>query len=403
MQTATTNLDKNLDAIYRYNSTLVSTIKNHSKANGQACFINTASGDVDLIYNDTPLHGGENPYLEPIELMENLSRNDSRDTVFIYGIGLGYAIKRFSEKYKGGIVIFEPCLDILRVTLEAVDFSQDFKKNNILITHLGEDLSRYITNFYKDGGQCHFVTLDSYKQLFPVIYKQLKDEMNVYMPPKYTGGDIKLNLGPGRWSKKGWHTLDCYRYASLTMDLRSHEKIPIDDNKIIKAFCSHCIEHIENSHAQNLFKELYRTMKPGAIFRVSCPDAQMALDAYEREDRNWFKWLPENNLGAMLVNTFVSYERGGPPVDDETVKEKYNSLSREDFMEWCISLKDKNRPYIAHTNWYTWEKLSKMLEDSGFVNIRRSGYKQSYDAELRQDGFDGHISLSLYVECQKPE
>jgi len=78
-------------------------------------------------------------------------------------------------------------------------------------------------------------------------------------------------------------------------------------------------------------------------------------------------------------------------------------LDTEQFIKWCVSLKDKTRPYIAHTNGFTYEKLSKKLEEAGFVNIKRSSFRESEDEELRGEIFDKHQLISLYVECYKPE
>lgn len=394
-------LNNNSNQIYRYNSFLASKILNHRKLQGEAAFVNSKSGSTNLLYNNIPVHSEEDPVKESLEILNSLGRNNEADTVVIYGLGLGYLLKRFAEDYKGNIVIYEPNLDILRITFESVDFSKEFASPKISITHLPEDIVRYIMNFYNPSGKVHFAALNSYKTLFPDIYEQIFDEVEYCMPEEYTGGELKVNIGAGKWKKQGWKTIDCYRFASIFADLRTTDPFPLDDSVITKAFCSHCIEHIENQHLENFFRELYRCMKPGAIFRVSCPDADLAFEAYKRGDTQWFEWMVKNNLGAMLVNTFVSYKSGGPAIDDETVKEKFETLGKEDFIEWCVSLKDLSRGYIAHTNGFTYEKLERKLAEAGFAGIRKSGYRQSWDPEFRSHEFDLHPQISLYVECYK--
>ncbi|OGH95648.1 MAG: hypothetical protein A2039_08130 [Candidatus Melainabacteria bacterium GWA2_34_9] len=404
MQSAECSLNKNLDQISRYNSFLARKILNHNKPHGYAEFIESNSSSINLLYNNILIHDQIDPINEAIDLLNSLSRNNSKDITVIYGLGLGYTLKRFADDYKGNIIVFDPSLDILRITFEAVDFSQEFGNPKILITNIVEDITRHIMRFFNEDCKVHFLALDSYKQLFPEIYELVSNEVQYSMPEEYTGGELNINIGSGKWKKPGWKTLDCYRFATFYRDLRTIEPLPLEDNVITKAFCSHCIEHIEDHHLENLLKEIYRCMKPGGLFRISCPDAQLAFDAYERDDADWFRWLKKNNIGAMLVNTFVSYQNqiGGPEVDDRAVKEKFETLDKEEFIKWAVSLKDLNKPYIAHTNGFTYEKLSRKLEEAGFVNIKHSGYKQSSDPELRLSDFDLHPSISLYVECFKP-
>ncbi len=404
MQAVNDNLNKNLDAIKRYNSFLAGKILQHTQAQGNTQFVQSKSGDVNLLYNDILVHDENSPIDEAIQLLNGLKRNDSRDVTVIYGLGLGYVLKRFVENYKGNIIIVESNLDILRITFEAVDFSQELQNPGILITNFLEDITRHLKRFYVPEARVHFVAMNSYKLLFPDFYKAVLNEVEYDMPEEYTGGNLKINLGAGKWKKQGWKTLDCYRFASINMDLRSTDPIPLEDNVITKAFCSHCIEHIEDYHLENLLKELYRCMESGAIFRVSCPDAMLAIDAFTSDNTEWFNWVKKNNIGSMLINTFVSYESGsgGPQVPDLTVKEKLETLDTEDFIDWCVSLKDKNRSYIAHTNGYNYEKLSRKLAEAGFIDIIRSSYKQSSDSELIEPEFDLHPTISLYVECFKP-
>ena len=325
MQSADDSLNKNLDQIRNYNSFLARKIINHTQLQGYADFVESKSGNINLLYNNIPIHDEIDHINEAVNLLNNLSRNESRDVVVLFGLGLGYTLKHFAENFKGTIIIYEPNLDILRITFESVDFSQEFGNPKILITNIVEDMTRHIMRFFSLDCKVHFVVLNSYKKLFPDSYKLILNEVQLSMPEEYTGGDVKLNIGPGKWKKSGWKTLDHYRFASFHMDLRTTDPLPLEDNVITKAFCSHCIEHIEDHHLENLLKELYRCMKSGAIFRVSCPDAQLAFDAYRYGDTEWFEWMKNTNIGAMLVNTFVSYESatGGPIVDDETVKEKF--------------------------------------------------------------------------------
>lgn len=226
------------------------------------------------------------------------------------------------------------------------------------------------------------------------------------IPEKYEGGPLKLNIGPGKWVKKGWKRLDCYtNLTNFNIDLRNMTSLPLKDNVLEKVFSSHCIEHIEDNHLDVLIKELYRCMQPNGILRLSCPDADQALEAYKTGNKKWFEWLTPNSMEKMLINTFVSYESGKaiPEVADELIKEKFETLEKEEFIRWCVAQADRTRPYIAHINGHYFDKLYKKLSDAGFIGIKRSTYRGSEEEEFRGELFDLYPAFSVYIECRKPE
>lgn len=402
--------NKNLELIATYNKELVEKVLNHQEISKPTQLVNALSGDTNLLYDNKYVHDNVDPTYEAIEICHNLIANKGNKKVcLLYGLGLGYLLKRFSQKYEGRIIIIEPNLDILRIVLEVVDFSEDFSKQNIKIASNDKEIqactSAFSVNysdemvlsylpFYQNAYQDHILALEN-------ALKKINKQSDIWTTP------CKINVGPGAWEKEGWITLDCYIEADIQVDLRKFTPLPLADNIIEKAFSSHCIEHIEDPHLEFLLKELYRTLKPGATLRLACPDADKALNAYKNNDRSWFSGIitkKEDGIGALLLNTFVSYEAGsgGPQVPEEEVRGKFESLNKEDFIKWCLSLCDRTRPYIAHINGIYYEKLEKMLKNAGFVNIEKSSFKNSKDEELRGPKFDQHQLASLFVECQKP-
>lgn len=209
---------------------------------------------------------------------------------------------------------------------------------------------------------------------------------------------MKLEIGGGR-SRNGWSDINLGNF-----DLRNMQMLRFNDNSVDKVFSSHCIEHIEDKHFVYLLSELNRIMKPGAIMRLSCPDADMLYEAYGRAEESKFRWVYGKSLEERFVNCFVSYESGSgvPNVYPEKVKRLYKELSKEDFLNWTLCHVDEKRPYIAHRNWFNYEKLERVLNEADFVNIKKSEYGGSKDDEFK-NGFDLHKDISIYIECHKSE
>ena len=58
------------------------------------------------------------------------------------------------------------------------------------------------------------------------------------------------------------------------------------DNIRDGVFTEHTIEHLYPNHAYDLLMELYRTMKDGAIIRITIPDLKKYIEFYTKDFQN---------------------------------------------------------------------------------------------------------------------
>lgn len=395
----------NLSQIRRYDNELAEKILAHNTPDGQIEVFQSISGDYNITYNGEAVHDDVDPLDEAQNIYYKNTTDDKSLIYVILGLGLGYLLKQFVQNSPNKLIIFEPNLDILRFTLEVVDLSEDLAKQNVSIVHNAQDVPQRFKDFsFNYSDKLKLIYLDFYARNYTKYAQELLFyEQKYNIEQKILNKSMKINVGAGKWEKEGWKTVDCYQEADIQVDLRKCTPFPVADNMIEKVFSSHCIEHIEDPHFEFMLKELYRCMKSGAVIRLACPDADGAFEAYKRKDIKWFDGIISlGHLGERMVNFFVSYERGGPKISQEEVDEKFNTLGKEEFIRWCISLCDRSRPYIAHINGFYYEKLERQLKEAGFVKIERSSFKGSRDEELRGPEFDLHPSVSIFVEAYKP-
>jgi len=401
-------LGKNIDCVKSYNSGLVKKILAVKELSEVVEFINSASGDPVFSYKGIVLDDEIDPVDMANQLFYRLGENHETNVYFVFGLGLGYVFKKFAKSCKGKIILFEPNIDILRLVFELVDFSEELSNKNVFVVNSVDEFQELINKKLNITYGTKILTgiLEAYSLMYTNLLQGLLKEFERINHTEEIEGTFKVNIGAGNWKKEGWKTLDCYIDADVKADLRQCKPLPIKDNRLEKVFSSHCIEHIENHHLAYLAKELYRCMKPGAILRLVCPDADLALEAYKNNNIEWFNGIyTHGGIGARLVNTFVSYEANetGPQVSEEEVQQKFSTLPKDEFIDWAVSLCDRNRPYIAHINGIYYEKLEKILKEAGFINIEKSSYLNSRDEELRGKEFDRHPIVSLFAECYKPE
>ena len=221
--------------------------------------------------------------------------------------------------------------------------------------------------------------------------------------------------------RPGWETVDLIN-ADHLVDFRKNP-LPFQDDSLDAVHSSHVIEHISQEAGLQLFKEIYRCLKPGGVCRLSTPDMDLLLERYRLNDWEFFlradgtyilKRILNGDLSSesllihnRLIGWFASYSgrcdtAGGPIVDKELLDEKLTSLSKYEFRDWCVSLLEPNRTY-AHIHLYNYQELETTLKTVGFLNIRKVTYGESACAVMSNPPIDKlkHKTYSLYIEAIK--
>lgn len=235
-----------------------------------------------------------------------------------------------------------------------------------------------------------------------------------------------INLGAGRgWRKIRWVGLD--QVSGIMLD--KNTKLPFSDSTIEFIFSEHFFEHLDDQDLDNLLSESHRVLKKGGKIRIITPNFEKILNKYRQGDREYFfetvgfrgrkewgKFGVQPSLENILGHWFANYDSKdsmndpdfyrGPPIGLESeIKKKANELTLRDFSNWIVSKIPESRfkkPH-GHINWFSYDRLSKLLTDKGFEKIKQSSCNQSKYSEFLDDKFDrkSRASISLYVEAEK--
>jgi predicted SAM-dependent methyltransferase len=269
------------------------------------------------------------------------------------------------------------------------------------------------------------ITEDSlYTKIYPLTSLQNKNFYNIgagnFFQPYWTNIDFS-----SEWYSKS------QKNDYINYNLFSLKPLPIDDETAEILYASHVIEHISDGAVQNLFNEAYRILKPKEIFRIITPDIVLLYRALKGNDLDFFNIInqfknpneyhrlkikiPLNKASieqkflyevasqlSFITENFSSIKK----VSDDELNDKFQEMSMEDALDFIISktdLKVQNENPGFHINWFTEEKIRKMLKIAGFTNLFRSGWGQSTNPILRNtDLFDTtHPEMSLYFEAIK--
>jgi SAM-dependent methyltransferase len=265
-----------------------------------------------------------------------------------------------------------------------------------------------------------------------ILKKHIKYLLNYYnyelirlsSEEKIDKNKVLINIGSGDWSHIGWINLDYpsewYKkvqknHQIIAFDIRK-DKIPFANSSVDVIYCSHVIEHIENEYIENLFTECFRVLKAKGIMRITCPDAEFLYQVSKIGSTYW-QWRNE-----WFKSVF--YKGGKPRPVDYLVREiatpqllgyvnsinnidyfdAFQSMGMNDFFEYLTHKLEYRVKYPGdHINYWSFEKISKMLSKIGFETVIRSKWSGSICREMTSIAkFDiTYPKMSLYVDIVK--
>lgn len=215
----------------------------------------------------------------------------------------------------------------------------------------------------------------------------------------------------------------------INFDLFSLEPLPIEDASAEIVYTSHTIEHINDEASQNMFNEAFRVLKKDAIFRLTTPDVDLYYKAFRNNDNDFYWWIdlystkevcnkagiyPFNqfSLAQIFLFSFATHtsqivkDTTVQKINDNDIDKIFTDLKYHDALNYFISkctIEAQRKFPGYHMNWWNWTKAEKMLKNTGFKEVYKSGFGQSVAPIMRntvlfdkQDPKD-----SLYVEAIK--
>jgi len=225
-----------------------------------------------------------------------------------------------------------------------------------------------------------------------------------------------INIGAGNFFHPNWTNIDHasahyardQSHAFIEYDLNELRPLPLEAKSVSLAYCSHTIEHVKNLAVENLFHEVHRVLKPGAIFRVTCPDADLLYMSVKLGRLDYWHWRQDFfeardvPIRDYLVSE-IATERI-EKIEEREFAERLAKLSKEEFLEWLVApcMFSPEKPG-RHINWWNFDKCRTGLESSGFRTVWRSSFGASLASPMQDTNlFDGtYPVMSFYAEAVK--
>jgi predicted SAM-dependent methyltransferase len=191
----------------------------------------------------------------------------------------------------------------------------------------------------------------------------------------------RLHIGCGWNHVDGWLNVDKFA-ANADTYLNAYKPFPFPSNTFDKAFTEHMIEHLEVEKVRQFLQEVFRVLKPGGVFRVTCPDLELYANKYVQGDDEFFGKVAQCVEGKRMKNPDLAWMVRG---------------NGGAFMTGVV----KN--FHKHKWMYDFNNLSACLSDVGFENITKQKYGTSIDKELASMDHSEHAYETLYIDAVKPK
>jgi len=251
---------------------------------------------------------------------------------------------------------------------------------------------------------------------------------------------MKINIGAGKFKKPGWVRIDhgsghykhYGKFQDVDIDFMKSQRFPMEDDSVDVAYCSHVFEHLPDEVIKKIIQDTFRVLKPGGIFRITCPDAIAGTNAMLNNDNSFFSLYDE--YAVFNEDRFKKKYSRTIPLKDASIYQKYMYMVMspkcihidvpcEKFTdEQIVSLFDsmpmgsaldvickpidpeihQKNPWM-HISWWSIGKITSILKAAGFSEAGGSDYGQSRCEEMRDtEHFDKVFPhFSLYVEAVK--
>ena len=208
------------------------------------------------------------------------------------------------------------------------------------------------------------------------------------------------------------------------------ETLPIESDSAELVHSQYTIEHITDEAAILMFNEVFRILKTKGVFRIVVPNFELDYIAYNNKDISFFYWIelfsspdiypimpykmPLNQasfeqvfLAHFAANASTVHNDGCiNPINDLELKDIFSKNTFEDAMNICTSRCSVEKQMLYrhnHINWWSHNKLRRMLENAGFKTTYILAPGQSSTQVMRNRlYFDKHYNeLALFMEAVK--
>ena len=210
------------------------------------------------------------------------------------------------------------------------------------------------------------------------VATRISERAQQLRPAPSTKGHVaalpRLNVGCGMHREPGWINADAAADAEMRLTVKHDEPLPFRDGELQSVFSEHFIEHLTLEDGLHFLRESARVLRPGGVFRVTCPDLDTLVAMLGPNDARW------RDL-ARVYESIGDFKPGALVLPEQVI----------------------NWAFYGHAHRYLWtfRHLSAELAQSGFVDVQRMPFGVSRAEGVAIERRIPELFYTLIVEATK--
>ncbi len=178
-------------------------------------------------------------------------------------------------------------------------------------------------------------------------------------------GVRRLNWGCGPNPPSGWLNADLRPAPGVEICGDIRDGLPLPDASLEYIVSIHALQELPYLDVVPALQELRRVLQPGGVLRLSLPDLDRGIAAYQRNDPAYF-YVPDEETRTISGKLIVQ-------------------------MTW----------YGASRMLFTFEFAEELLRRAGFATVRRCAFRETGSRFPEIVALDNRERESLFVEAEK--
>ena len=178
----------------------------------------------------------------------------------------------------------------------------------------------------------------------------------------------RLHWGCGPITPYGWVNSDIWAFPGVDVVADVLEGLPFADNTFDLIVSIHVLPEIPYRDLDAALQELFRILKPGGTLRLSLPDMEKAVTAWQNRDIDYFFLIGDDKIRSLSGKMIVQL--------------LWYGQSR------CL---------------FTFEFMEEMLVRNGFINPEPCNFRETKSRHLVITDLDDRELESFFVEASKPQ